>query len=158
MTCELTLLSWLFARAATLQRPNAPHIEIDRLCGTDQDVVQGNVDCCGVSSCPFHQVQKGETLLSFTTKPTAPMTRKPTPTAWQILMNSFRSAVVKFMLALWAIDSIGSRERLTLLAPMDELHAIFQELPRHVEDFLQLVCHGEELGVGNWTRASQREE
>lgn len=76
--------------------------------------------------------------------------RKPTPTAWQIFKNSFRSAAVKFISALELIYITGSRARLTLLAPVDELHAILQELARHVEDFLQLVCHGKEFGVGDW--------
>lgn len=91
----------------------------------------------GIWLADVHSIEgKEKAILSLTTKPTAPMIRKPTPTAWQIFKNSFRSAAVRFASALELLYSIGARKRLTLLAPVDELHAIFQELSGHVEDFL----------------------
>ena len=73
--------------------------------------------------------------------------RKPTPTAWEILTNSRRSAAVQgtrgmiSSLAPLAGRPVRWMGRLTLLGLVDELDAVLEELARHIEDFLHLVGH-----------------
>lgn len=63
-----------------------------KLSTADKDVVHGDVDCHCVSEMCRVRVENQESSPSLTMKPIPPMTRKPTPTAWLILMNSRRSA------------------------------------------------------------------
>lgn len=69
------------------------------------------------------------------------------PTAWLILMNSRLSAVLRISQMLSRKSHGGERSRgsrrLTLLAAVDELHTLAEELARHVEKFLDLVGHGD---------------
>lgn len=44
---------------------------------------------------------------------------------------------------------------LTLLASVDELHAILQEVAWHIEEFLDLVRHCERCGVWEWIAAQK---
>jgi hypothetical protein len=80
--------------------------------------------------------------------PMNPIIKKPVPTAWLILMNSRLSAGWNVHQYSSSIFFLSEAEKPTLLASVDELHAIFQKLPRHIEQFLHLVWHGEELDVG----------
>ena len=95
-------------------------------------------------------------VLSLTRYPVAPMMRKPTPTAWQTLMNSFWSAVLLVsegvILTIYPTVVFGpcllrvkvggghrTERKLTLRAPVDELTTVLDELLGNVED---LVRHG----------------
>jgi hypothetical protein len=53
------------------------------------------------------------------------MTRKPTPTAWEIFMNSRRSAIEEFSSRLLLAHQ---KEVHTLGASVNELGAIFEEI------------------------------
>lgn len=69
---------------------------VPRLRAADEDVVDGNVYWIEVSMRETEQLWAchgyGEHVLSLTRYPTAPMMRKPTPTAWHSRRNSFWSA------------------------------------------------------------------
>ena len=112
-------------------------IPIDRLCATDEDIVHRNVNYDWVRECKSSKDIGA--LLSFTMYPMKPIIKKPVPTAWLILMNS-RLSAGKMCISTIAYGQHSSKTgKLTLLTSVDELHTIFQELPRHIEQFLHLV-------------------
>jgi hypothetical protein len=83
--------------------------------------------------------------------PTAPMTPKPMPTAWQSFRNSFLSAIAEKKKKTMRVSIIfkpykAPRQKKegikrTLLAAVNELHAILEELAGDLEDLLNLVGH-----------------
>jgi hypothetical protein len=75
-----------------------------------------------------------------------PMIRKPVPTAWLILMNSRLSATRRVSSRSQLRPSIDEiiyvrNVEHTLLAALDKLHAILEELLRDVKQFLDLIGH-----------------
>lgn len=87
------------------------------------------------------------------------------PTAVLILMNSLRSAET-IPLASYgrdeaAVDNGEGRPEegeLTLLAAIDKLHSVLQEVARHVEEGLDLVGHGEWWWYGRIKRSDRSME
>lgn len=89
--------------------------------------------------------------------------------ACEILINSFLSAVRLPTSPSALRPQRGVPASLTLLALVDELHAVLEELARHVDDALDAVCHcgareggGGEAGTGEgatgWQRGGERAE
>ena len=73
----------------------------------------------------------------------APMTTKPTPTAWDILMNSRLSAAQEAIHQLqgWPTLFCSLDESLTLCTPVHELCSISEEVLWDVCNLLQLIGH-----------------
>lgn len=73
--------------------------------------------------------------LSLTMYPMTPMTRKPTPTAWDIFANSRASAAcVRCEVNCGQMDS-------TFCASVDELLAVAEKVAGHVGEFFELIGH-----------------
>ena len=70
------------------------------------------------------------------------MIRNPVPTAWQMRMNSFRSAnsviVSRRSCDEFDVWLLGDP---TLLAPVNKLHPILEKFSWNIKDFLYLVRH-----------------
>lgn len=104
----------------------------------------------------------GGNVPSLTTKPMKPITTKPTPTAWEILMNSRLSAGRE---SAWCSPGgsdgcsggVSSRpavkpegeeageepERLTFGTPVEEEGSVVDEFPGDIGVLLELVGHGD---------------
>ena len=61
----------------------------------------------------------------------------------ELLSISYRQIYISSL----AHEKLHLWRRLTLLAPVDELHAILQEVAWDIEEFLYLVCHGDRSGM-----------
>jgi hypothetical protein len=72
------------------------------------------------------------------------MIKKPTPTAWRSLVYSDWSAVESLLASYQPGGGSGGRKaggKRTLLAPLEELDALLDELARGLEKVLNLIIH-----------------